>query len=462
MLGGVPGLTKRSGMISLDLPAGLIPAVPGGLNDHHVTVVYLGKDLSDGDFAAACDRAEAAATAMAGPLVGSISGRGVFPPSASSDGQIPVFAEVELPGINVLHSRTRGLVRFRARISYHPHVTRMYAEPGDKLPAPLPYTPVTYTHLTVHRGDEQMAFPFGQRGLGITKAAGGDQGPQKLTPPPCGASEADGPPGTTTSKRPPLGRRKSPTDTPLHSLRHTPSGSQLAIAAQAQPKTDGHKPTKAERGGSSHFSAAALAHLSNSKPRRHHRHGSSRVLRGIYTDAYIIGATSAQALIDDATHAAHRLAARRHRQSPSTCIEKLALRRPLRSCSKRASTVAAKMSNTRIAAMATALAAGALSGSGPAVIAGTASRRTRRRMAIPQIRITEITNASSAGASDTYRANNIEYGEWELDPQLNNCSICVVNSEAGPVPIGQPYPSGHSRPGIHVKCGCSLAPVISR
>jgi hypothetical protein len=453
MLGRVPGLTKRSGMISLDLPAGLIPAVPGGLNDHHVTVVYLGKDLDDEGFAAACDRAEAAAASMAGPLTGSISGRGVFPASASSDGKIPVFAEVELPGISALHSELEDLSASE-HAGYHAHVTRTYAEPGDQLPGPLPYTPVTFTHLTVHRGDEQISFPFGQRGLGIAKAAGGGR------PPKGSASHAE------AIKRWPAWNHdldiadhwaQKFTDATTSALTHNRAETLAReFTANHPPALDGHKPDKAEKAA---LAAAALAYLL--------RHGIDiagplqPVVAALHTDAYMIGAASAQALIDGAPMQLGGWAPGDTTKAQAR-IGKLGAAAGLTILLATSIDVAEGMSNTRLAAMAAALAAGALSGSGPAVIAGALIGVLAAGWRAITGATTETTNASSAAALDTYRANNVEMGQWELDPNLKNCATCVINSEAGPVPVGQPYPSGHTRPPIHGRCGCGISPATKK
>ena len=60
-------LNARSGMISLDLPEGAIEPVPGGVDDHHITVVYLGPDVDDDAYAHACGRARDAAAEGIGP-----------------------------------------------------------------------------------------------------------------------------------------------------------------------------------------------------------------------------------------------------------------------------------------------------------------------------------------------------------------------------------------------------------
>lgn len=160
-----PGVSKEahgydlkplSGMISLDVPAGLIELVPGGVDDHHITVVYLGKGLTDEALAEACRRAAAAAALVPGPLAGVLSGRGTFPASNSSDGKVPVWAGVTLPGAEALREALADLSASE-HAEWHPHVTLAKVDEGDELPDPVPATPVTFTHLSVHRSDGKLS-----------------------------------------------------------------------------------------------------------------------------------------------------------------------------------------------------------------------------------------------------------------------------------------------------------------
>lgn len=154
-------LNPRSGMISLDLPPGAITPVSNGVDDHHITVVYLGPDVDDEAFAEAQDRARQAASAMPGPLTGMVGGVGTFPPSAGSHGKVPAWAGVVLPGAERLRSSLEDLSASE-HPDWKPHVTLTYVKPGEALPAPVPQTPVTFTHLSVHRGNNQVArFPLG-------------------------------------------------------------------------------------------------------------------------------------------------------------------------------------------------------------------------------------------------------------------------------------------------------------
>ena len=156
-------LSPRSGMISLDLPEGLISPPPGGVapDDMHVTVCYLGKDVSDRAFAAACERAEGAAASLDGPLSGVISGLGTFEPSGSSDGKTVAWAAVALPGAERLRAALEDLSASE-HTDWTPHLTLRYQDAGDDLPEPVPPTPVTFTHLCVHRADGLLErFPLG-------------------------------------------------------------------------------------------------------------------------------------------------------------------------------------------------------------------------------------------------------------------------------------------------------------
>jgi 8-oxo-dGTP pyrophosphatase MutT (NUDIX family)/2'-5' RNA ligase len=163
-------LNPRSGMISLDLPEGTLSPLPGGVDDHHITVVYLGPDVDDDAFGKAAERAREAAAMVTGPLTGTVGGIGSFPASASSDGKVPVFAQVSLPGAEVLRNALADLSASEHK-DWRPHVTLAYQDEGDPLPAPVAPVPVTFTHLTVHRGTDVIRHPLGTRAYKRAKDA---------------------------------------------------------------------------------------------------------------------------------------------------------------------------------------------------------------------------------------------------------------------------------------------------
>jgi hypothetical protein len=153
-------LNPRSGMISLDLPPGTVPPVPGGVDDHHITVVYLGPDVDDTSWAKACAVVQEVAARTA-PLTGSVGGRGEFP--AGEDG-VPVYAKVQLPGAAELHQALAHLqapTAAAAKHGYTPHLTLTYLDDdGADRPDPVPDTPVQFGEVSLHRGDTVVRYPL--------------------------------------------------------------------------------------------------------------------------------------------------------------------------------------------------------------------------------------------------------------------------------------------------------------
>jgi hypothetical protein len=163
-------LNARSGMISLDLPPGIITPVPGGVTDFHVTIVFLGADVDDEAFAEACRRTQAAASQVPGPLTGMVGGIGSFPPSGGSDGKVPAWAGVVLPGAELLRTALEDLSASEHK-NWKPHVTVAYTDPGDPLPPPVPSMQVSFSHLSVHRGEDEVArYPIGGDPAGLALA----------------------------------------------------------------------------------------------------------------------------------------------------------------------------------------------------------------------------------------------------------------------------------------------------
>lgn len=71
--------------------------------------------------------------------------------------------------------------------------------------------------------------------------------------------------------------------------------------------------------------------------------------------------------------------------------------------------------------------------------------------------LTEVVRAAAYAAMGVYAAAMVTHQTWETAAG-DVCPICLRNADAGPVPVGQNFPSGHSQPPAHPWCRCGLAP----
>jgi 2'-5' RNA ligase len=160
----VPGLTKRSGMVSIDLTPGTLQDVDGGVDDHHVTLVYLGKNVTD-DLLEEVKQAVQQAARGTVPFTMQVGGLGRFPASASSGGDDVHYAHVttdELTQGEPLDVLRQKLQRYHAseHQDFTPHVTLKY---GGEAPEPQPWVDVPVTHLNIHVGGEVVStVPLGK------------------------------------------------------------------------------------------------------------------------------------------------------------------------------------------------------------------------------------------------------------------------------------------------------------
>jgi 2'-5' RNA ligase len=426
-------LGPRSGMISLDLPEGLIDPVPGGVTDHHITIVYLGPDVDEVALMQACERAGTAAAAMPGPLTGTVGGIGTFPPSDSSDGKTPAWAGVVLPGAEQLRESLADLSASE-HADWHPHVTLAYTEPGDPLPAAVPETPVTFTHLSVHCGNDVGRFPLGA--AEVTKAAS----PPKVWP----GWEHDGPAVAYWAPQVTAAVSRALTPAVLDRM----AMSYLA----ANPAQQGDAPGKRDRNG------AAAAWLAEWLAASGITLPLAAVAEGIVTGGYLIGAVSATALVNGHDRVV-QAAPPGDTQGAVRQVASLGLDAALSAFL--AGAVAAAV--TAITGAFTAVLSRVLGG----VTGGTSMRdlgdQLAGAVAAPDVAegaaMDQVTGASAQAAMDTYPENGVEYSLWLTDPAAGIvCPVCLDNEAEGRVPLGQPFSSGDTMPPAHPRCNCSLIP----
>lgn len=75
------------------------------------------------------------------------------------------------------------------------------------------------------------------------------------------------------------------------------------------------------------------------------------------------------------------------------------------------------------------------------------------------VALTELTRASSAAAGRRYTGADVAHVRWQTAEDMNVCGICVGNEDAGPLPVGEAFPSGATQPPQHPSCRCALLPV---
>jgi Uncharacterized conserved protein len=147
-------------------------AIAGGepAGELHVTLCFMG-DKSD----FASDKIEYIKATVAdfasdtGPLIGSIGGIGRFTPSDSSENISPIVALVNIPGLQLLHSRLIKGFYLDAEISiiedfdYMPHITLCYIDPDAPMPIQnIEPFPLAFDTLWLCIGDERIPFRLGE------------------------------------------------------------------------------------------------------------------------------------------------------------------------------------------------------------------------------------------------------------------------------------------------------------
>ena len=154
----------------LDAEAAKQLALPDGepASDLHVTLAFMG-DKSDytADQLAQMPTIAAGFAQAAKPLYGKVSGIGRFTPSDSSNELAPIYASVDVQGLQefrqklVEHLATFGLAPAND-FAYTPHITLTYIDADAPIPHIEDKAPVylTLNTLSLAIGDERYAYPL--------------------------------------------------------------------------------------------------------------------------------------------------------------------------------------------------------------------------------------------------------------------------------------------------------------
>jgi len=190
------------------------------------------------------------------------------------------------------------------------------------------------------------------------------------------------------------------------------------------------------------------------------------ILAGAVTEGFLLGALSAAAVLAAAPFGA---AARVHvdwmgwepgdPQRAETILERIGHADHLAGVQAAARAVVARIAANRLDDIARALAAGSATRQHAENIIATIAGLTGDPAWARMVAITEVTRAASAAALVVYRAAGISHVRWEVDPRSNVCVACHGNADAGPIPVGSPFPSGDIAPPAHPHCACSLLPA---
>jgi len=164
----IPAVKGHTGVMishSIDPNVAKSLAVPGGEphDKMHVTLAYLGKDLSSGQVEAVRQAMKRHA-AQSEAYTGKIAGHGMFAPSETSEGRRVHCALVDSPD---MHDFRQGVckaiestgVKVVKSHGFTPHVTLKYLEKGEAAPTDeLPEQPLSFDDIVMSVGGDHQSF----------------------------------------------------------------------------------------------------------------------------------------------------------------------------------------------------------------------------------------------------------------------------------------------------------------
>jgi hypothetical protein len=180
----------------------------------------------------------------------------------------------------------------------------------------------------------------------------------------------------------------------------------------------------------------------------------ARMLTGIWTEGWAIGAHSARSLLD---RARARFPWRKGDQQAAEHTLTTAAQEALRAFRDRSASIARTVTEGRIQVLANVLAGARPAGMNVTQLA----RALRDALADPafayRLALTETVRASTQAARDTYTTAGVTRWKWLTEPGA--CPICTANAAAESRTIGEMWPDGSEAPPAHPNCRCSIAPA---
>jgi HK97 family phage portal protein len=144
-------------------------AIPDGepAEDLHITLAFLG-DKNEIDLnIPTLKKLLAGYASEAAPLEGTTSGVGRFSPSDQSDGLSPVWAAVNISGLqdwraNLVKQLEASNITIASNFDYQPHITLAYIDPDDPMPInDIPALDLSFNELWLCVGDDRYSFSIG-------------------------------------------------------------------------------------------------------------------------------------------------------------------------------------------------------------------------------------------------------------------------------------------------------------
>jgi len=187
----------------------------------------------------------------------------------------------------------------------------------------------------------------------------------------------------------------------------------------------------------------------------------AKVLGGLYVDAYLVGDTAARAVLDD-TNVNWGDWEPGDTANTRLLIASAGGELGLQQLLAQADEVAAGIEATRIRGMAGILTDALDTEITVDELDAQLAECLDSEADAALVAVTEVSRGSNFAALaryDTRRLDGVTHVEWAVDPE-RPCPVCVENADAGPVPIGTPFPSGLLTPPQHPRCRCAVFPHL--
>lgn len=240
----------------------------------------------------------------------------------------------------------------------------------------------------------------------------------------------------------------------------------LALAQAYLAATPSAAHTEDEQDKRQRLIDATIAFLTAWGLRTHLAQAIARDLAALWTDGYLIGDTSAQAVLEavaNGTPLEEAVAEVGDWQPGRTAVAEALIGElgdgsGLRELLHAQGIEIRSIAQSRLEDLARLLADGVMRGASAEELAEEIKALLGNQARAHLIATTEITRASSAAAYRAYQRAGVRSTRWLTAGDAKVCAICKENERVGAVPIGTSYPSGDLYPPAHPSDRCAQIP----